>query len=294
MTSSELVTSMSVSSDATDRKFEDTTLEIFKMKNLSLGTNCSSCDSICKCSIVKKKVKEPSFPYFWRRTHGSGIQKNRRRTGILSPSPLRFIIASESSSKDDQSPASTTGIQLLPVIDPPHQSHSKCSLSESSSIQQGVKSSSALVHEASAPTTLSNLPNFSTLSLKDESYSAISSKVKFNTASFSYRRHHKTLRWKRKLQLSLKDLRSVLPTIHEDGDENSLEGQTGLYQNRSGEAKNPAGVFQNVDGSPSSCSQQALMETANDDITINELASYLDEFVYIPKKMSPMAEMMYT
>jgi hypothetical protein len=55
------------------------------------------------------------------------------------------------------------------------------------------------------------------------------------------------------------------------------------------------------------CSQQALMENSGgrwsssqessdqvDDVTIDELASYLDVFVYIPKKMSPMAEMMYT
>uniref|UniRef100_A0A1A9W5C7 Oxidative stress-responsive serine-rich protein 1 n=1 Tax=Glossina brevipalpis TaxID=37001 RepID=A0A1A9W5C7_9MUSC len=45
-----------------------------------------------------------------------------------------------------------------------------------------------------------------------------------------------------------------------------------------------------------SCSQQAgnSATTICDDITINELASYFDTFVHIPKKMSPMAEMMYT
>lgn len=43
------------------------------------------------------------------------------------------------------------------------------------------------------------------------------------------------------------------------------------------------------------CSQQALMSTptACDDVTIDELASYFDVFVHIPKKMSHMAEMMY-
>jgi hypothetical protein len=30
-----------------------------------------------------------------------------------------------------------------------------------------------------------------------------------------------------------------------------------------------------------------------DDVTIDELASYFDVFVHIPKKMSHMAEMMY-
>lgn len=38
------------------------------------------------------------------------------------------------------------------------------------------------------------------------------------------------------------------------------------------------------------CSQQARM----DDTTVDELAGYLDTLVYIPRKMSVMAEMMYT
>lgn len=45
--------------------------------------------------------------------------------------------------------------------------------------------------------------------------------------------------------------------------------------------------------SSSSCSQQARMNTTNCDVTIDELASYFETFVHIPKKMSSMAEMMY-
>ena len=41
---------------------------------------------------------------------------------------------------------------------------------------------------------------------------------------------------------------------------------------------------------PCTCSQQARV----DDLTVEELASYFEDFVYIPKKMSTMAEMMYT
>lgn len=41
----------------------------------------------------------------------------------------------------------------------------------------------------------------------------------------------------------------------------------------------------------SSCSQQARMNSC--DVTIDELASYFETFVHIPKKMSSMAEMMY-
>jgi len=40
-----------------------------------------------------------------------------------------------------------------------------------------------------------------------------------------------------------------------------------------------------------SCSQQA---TTNSELNINELASYFDLYLHLPKKMSPMAEMMYT
>lgn len=36
-----------------------------------------------------------------------------------------------------------------------------------------------------------------------------------------------------------------------------------------------------------------LPDSTSDDVTIDELASYFDTFVYIPKKMSTMAEMMY-
>lgn len=41
-----------------------------------------------------------------------------------------------------------------------------------------------------------------------------------------------------------------------------------------------------------SCSQQALNPPC--DVTIDELASYFETFVHIPKKMTTMAEMMYT
>lgn len=50
-------------------------------------------------------------------------------------------------------------------------------------------------------------------------------------------------------------------------------------------------------GQPSStntCSVQARISPPSCDITIGELASYFEEFVHIPKKMSHMAEMMYT
>ena len=44
----------------------------------------------------------------------------------------------------------------------------------------------------------------------------------------------------------------------------------------------------------SSCSQQALNPYSHSDDTIEELAAYFECYVHIPKKMSQMAEMMYT
>lgn len=40
--------------------------------------------------------------------------------------------------------------------------------------------------------------------------------------------------------------------------------------------------------------EQSSTKDHTDDITVDELAGYFENFVYIPKKMSHMAEMMYT
>lgn len=49
---------------------------------------------------------------------------------------------------------------------------------------------------------------------------------------------------------------------------------------------------ESVQSTQQSCSQQA--RNVREDITINELASYFENLVHIPKKMSSMAEQMYT
>jgi hypothetical protein len=45
-----------------------------------------------------------------------------------------------------------------------------------------------------------------------------------------------------------------------------------------------------------SCREQAAVAYANsfDDTTVDDLAGYLDEIMFIPKPMSEMAELMYT
>ncbi|EZA58219.1 hypothetical protein DMN91_012027 [Ooceraea biroi] len=52
---------------------------------------------------------------------------------------------------------------------------------------------------------------------------------------------------------------------------------------------------QQTSSSPNTCSIQArISPPSSSDVTIGELAGYFEEFVHIPKKMSHMAEMMYT
>ncbi|XP_043480869.1 uncharacterized protein LOC122510355 [Leptopilina heterotoma] len=72
----------------------------------------------------------------------------------------------------------------------------------------------------------------------------------------------------------------------------SSSSNSGLVNNNN----NSVTDVQNSVGQPSStntCSVQARISPPPCDVTIDELASYFEEFVHIPKKMSHMAEMMY-
>ncbi|XP_050401190.1 uncharacterized protein LOC126818056 [Patella vulgata] len=49
-----------------------------------------------------------------------------------------------------------------------------------------------------------------------------------------------------------------------------------------------------TDTSPNKVEKSCSQEASIDDLSVDELAGYFDDFVHIPKKMSVMAEMMYT
>ena len=53
----------------------------------------------------------------------------------------------------------------------------------------------------------------------------------------------------------------------------------------------PSSSLSELRNSLPSCSNEA---SQHDDVNVDELASYLEHFMHIPKKMSDMAEMMYT
>lgn len=69
----------------------------------------------------------------------------------------------------------------------------------------------------------------------------------------------------------------------------------GEQRTATGQSDASSSSTQQLSSSPNTCSVQArISPPSSSDVTIGELAGYFEEFVHIPKKMSHMAEMMYT
>jgi len=295
-------------------------LVINEMANLKLGSSCSSCDDgQCRCKNDRKKTATTTpFPYFWRRTQNNPFVKTRKDpkkklTGtfeIIQPAVFSYAPVTSEGHEEGGGGGNSRNDHWGTSITPPKD--------EPSTLQTG--------------TTQFALPDFTSLSLSNDDIgtrsSSSSSKekvektnesklsvvvevggavVNFKLDPSSGRSRSATRRPRSEYDARKHRIRAtfikqtILPPIMED---NESEFSTVFNNN------NPTASSSSGNVAPSSpnlnCSQQAaLMESGGrswtqessdpvDDVTIDELASYLDVFVYIPKKMSPMAEMMYT
>ncbi|XP_074029644.1 uncharacterized protein [Leptinotarsa decemlineata] len=92
------------------------------------------------------------------------------------------------------------------------------------------------------------------------------------------------------------DFKSIVDACN-DMSLNNTFGKSNDYSSHSFSVARPQTKIQRTTGTnsgTSSCSHQARMNIHSPcDVTIDELASYFETFVHIPKKMSSMAEMMY-
>ncbi|KAL5289931.1 OSER1 family protein [Megaselia abdita] len=59
------------------------------------------------------------------------------------------------------------------------------------------------------------------------------------------------------------------------------------------DSSRPSHTMDNISNVVNNTAADGVMNTGGDDVNIDELASYFETFVHIPKKMSSMAEMMY-
>ena len=142
-----------------------------------------------------------------------------------------------------------------------------------------------------------NLKDFSTVSQKDKSGDASSQGegLKWDNSdpvTFDGYRHNNGMQHKRKRDTSQDqlDLHSLEVSLASCIDKSS-EDECGASASQSGLSVTPesSGTRQEYCRSYT-CSQEARL----DDLSVDELAGYFEDFVYIPKKMSTMAEMMYT
>jgi hypothetical protein len=242
------------------------------MANLSLGPLCPSSTEQKGCSTTKGKADKCSnrYPEFWRRTISNKILGHKKLNkksgsyGILRPSKLQFI--NLSSAQLAYNPSQTTSEE---VGGPAHV--------KGRSMKTPIRISPSL-----------SLPDFSTLRIRSQSeLMSGTNKGTDLVSSLSALKWVKTPpKWKVRTKSSFKDslLFPSLPTIPEDTPEDQKQV--------------PLAQAQGNANAPQTCSQQALTESNGnsgpfDDVTIDELASYLDLLVHIPKKMSPMAELMY-
>ena len=296
------------------------------MENLCLEGICScrferrpcSCQPSSGRGAAKAwKKNRTEFPYFWRQGLSNPIKdhkasmsvsKRKRSYELIQPSRLQFVLEGQSQgwkgSIGRGRPASLSlslkslHTHLVPGIASPSSSQESLSPSSSAglipdldfnrlSIEGSLKDRLAILSPSRDP-LLSLTPGIL---------------IQRKTRPWKSR----VLKWKSRLNCSLRaEGTPTLAPIVEDEEEGLLSPSISrlhlrppLLQSQSagGGGANPLTA---TNPSHASCSQQALMETGSnsgtqyDDVTIDELASYMEYGLTIPKEMSSMAEMMYT
>lgn len=270
------------------------------MAKLHIGQQSTSTPANCNLLDSKKLTDctELMFPDFWRKTlsnpiaghkDGKNVCKKKILNEILRPARFKFPLPSVSDGTIENNKELVQGAGPTPSIQ---------NLNDVPKIPNNVPNSvSAELHMNGVSSTIVTLPDFSSLSIRNTAAKKFPPIVKNARPRPRLWRSNKT---KSRIS-SLKDyrsLRNALPPIPEDIDEEDQTisspetclTETSLLPSTVPTVSPPQAVNATAH---QSCSQQALMETT-DDITIDELASYLEVLVHIPKKMSPMAEMMYT
>lgn len=257
------------------------------IQSLSLGENyCSSCGlpTACNCSSSssssslssssartqqsRRKSSSPSSPatppspYFWKRTLNNPIAKRplKPRGSILTPPKLKLLSAHLEASTPSP-PSNLSSDVFIPDLS---NLSLGCSSSGSSDLNLRLQQSLQIQSKGSLPT---------------------------QSALRSYNRRFRTLKWKTRIKCSLLDhpsssssSSSQLPTIREVREEDEEEEDYGV--GRSGEIAETV-ESNKVQTHHQSCSQQISSseddESVVNDVMIDELASYLENGVYIPK-----------
>lgn len=232
------------------------------------------------------------FPFRSTRKSSRGAVRTQRRRRSKSPvlHPPKFIhcstIASSSSSQlkhksQTDSPDSSSG---LGISTPKEFTAGECSTSldtnHTGAVVEPLRTSVPRLPSESKKEDSSDATQVSQASLKANDLSDFQSVSKLNQGKpcACVGQECQCKRWHDMEVYSFSGLQSVPPLAPER--RSVLEDYSQALHTRT------------LSGSPRSCSEQARVYV--DDVTIEDLSGYMEYYLYIPKKMSHMAEMMYT
>lgn len=241
------------------------------IENLSLGGQ-STCPcparTNCNCSSTsKRKAQSPSAstsPFstcFWKRTLRNPIGKRpfKPRGSILTPSKLKLLLSSQPQIGLEEGSSSST---------------SMIATASSSSLR-------LLQQQQSQDSSEVFIPDLSSLSLGNNTTSDLDLRLQKSlqltapTTAHCYPRRFRNLKWKTRILCSLTTTScSSLPTIREDGEDGEEEGVNVAESSQTG-IKN---VQNHQSQSQGRRSTRDCGGPAVDDVTIDELASYLGKF----------------